>query len=434
MLLGEALAFLDDHQNLEAMTSAGRVAAPDIERARRITHLMGDPQSQYPVIHITGTNGKTSTARILTALLVARGLSVGTFTSPHLERVNERMAWNGDPIPDDALADVLSAVADLEPLLAPERLTWFEIITAAAFRWFADVAVDVAVVEVGMGGRWDATNVADATVAVVTNIGVDHVEYLGPDRQGIAQEKAGIVKPGSTLVLGETDPDIAKVFLSVASGDAWQRGSHFLCEDTRVAIGGQVVDLRTPGAGYRDVFLQLHGAYQADNASIALAAAEAFFGAPLDEDVVAEAFYGVRSPGRMEVVGRQPLCILDGAHNAAAAAALADTLVREFAGIQGRVIVVGMLKGRDPVELLSLLSTSDTRLVVATAPMTPRAIPAAEVADAARELGLEVEVASSVAEAVSRALAMSGEEDLVLVTGSLYVVGEARAALRRGVG
>ncbi|HET7718419.1 MAG TPA: Mur ligase family protein, partial [Acidimicrobiales bacterium] len=219
------------HVNLEREV-APRAAARRLDRVRRLVELMGDPQHAYPVIHITGTNGKGSVARMVTALLVARGLRAGTYTSPHLERVNERMAWNGEPIPDEDLAEVIGAVAELEPLLESPP-THFEILTAAAFRWFADVAVDVAVVEVGLGGRWDATNVADAQVAVLTNVSLDHAETIGPALTDIATEKAGIVKPGSTLVLAETNPDLLGIFQEAGASELWLKGTEFRCGSNR---------------------------------------------------------------------------------------------------------------------------------------------------------------------------------------------------------
>jgi dihydrofolate synthase/folylpolyglutamate synthase len=381
------------------------------------------------VIHLTGTNGKGSTARMLTSLLMARGLSVGTYTSPHLERVNERMAWSGEPIADHELAESLEAVARLEPLL-DSRPTHFEILTAAAFRWFADVAVDVAVVEVGLGGRWDATNVADGDVAVLTNVALDHAETIGPERADIAAEKVGIVKPGSILVLGETDPELAPIFQHTGAVDVWERGRHFGCTANRLAHEGRVMSLFTPGGRYPDVYLPVHGEFQGDNAAIALAAAEAFFAAPLNPEVVGEAFAGVRLPGRLEVVARHPICLLDGAHNPAGATAARAAVDEAFGPVtSGRVLVVGMLQGRDPVEMLTALGADRARLVVACPPPSPRALPAAEVARAAVELGTAAEEASSVREAVVTALALAGPDELVHVTGSLYVVGAARAAL-----
>jgi len=391
---------------------------------------MGDPQHTYPVIHITGTNGKGSVARMVTALLVARGLRTGTYTSPHLERLNERMAQDGEPIPDEDLAEVIGAVADLEPLLGSPP-THFEILTAAALRWFADIAVDVAVVEVGLGGRWDATNVADAQVAVLTNVSLDHAETIGPALTDIATEKVGIVKPGATFVLSETNPSLRPIFDTAPANETWIRGTDFRCGANRLAHEGRVVDLFTPGAAYEGVFLPVHGPYQGDNAAVALAAVEAFFGAPLAPEVVAEAFAALRLPGRLEVVTRHPICVLDGAHNPAGALAATAALDEAFGPvITGRILVIGLLQGRDPVEMLRCFDAGRARLVVACPPPSPRALPAAEVAAAAAELGTDSEEADSVAEALATALALAGEQELVHVTGSLYVVGAARSALR----
>lgn len=431
MKLAEALAYLDRHVNLEVLPPGAPGIARSLARMRRLVSVLGDPQAAYPVIHVTGTNGKGSVARMVTALLAEMGLSVGTYTSPHLERINERIAWNGEPISDAALCEMVEAVALVEPLVG-EPPTYFEIVTAAAFRYFADVAVDAAVVEVGLGGRWDATNVADATVAVVTNVAIDHTEYLGPTRADIAAQKAGIVKPGCTLVLGEYDPDLVPLFLAERPSVAWVRGADFSCTANRLAHGGRLCDLRTPGAAYDDVYVPLHGAHQGDNAAVALAAAEAFFGQPLDERVVEGGFAAVEVPGRMEVLRRRPLVVVDGAHNPAGAAALGHALDEAFGTDADRILVVGMLKGRDPVEVLTGLGAGRARHVLACAPDSPRAMAAEEVAAAARALGAPAEVAGSVAEAVARALAAAGPEDQVVITGSLYVVGAARGLLRGG--
>ena len=428
----KALAELDDHVDSEAVL-AGRVDAPTLDRVRRLVAVMDDPQQAYPIVHITGTNGKGSTARMATALLTTAGLSVGTYTSPDLQRVNERLAWNGEPISDGAFAEVIEAVVSLEPL-AHTRASRFEVLTAAAYRWFADVAVDVGVIEVGLGGRWDATNVADAQVAVVTNVSLDHGEILGPTVEDIAREKAGIVKPGSRLVLGETDPRLATVFREAGADEVWERGVHFDSSGSRVAHGGRLWDLRTPGATCSDVYLPVHGSHQGENAAAALAACEAFLGAPLGEDLVNEAFAGVRLPGRMEVMSRRPLVILDGAHNPAGARALRATLAEEFDTSPARIVVMGLLRGRDPAEMLSALGLVSSApgarpLVVACPPPSPRALAAAEVAAAAVEMDMAAEVSQSVAEPLDRALAAARPDDLVLVTGSLYVVGAARAML-----
>jgi dihydrofolate synthase / folylpolyglutamate synthase len=433
--IGEALAWLDRHINLEAIESgkAGRHALPTLERIAALCKVLGDPQSSYPVVHITGTNGKGSTARMCSALLASAGLNPGLYTSPHLESINERMAIGGRTITDAELSRELAAMAELEVFVG-ESATWFEILTATAFTWFAEEAADSAVIEVGLGGRFDATNVADALVAVVTNVELDHVDILGPTRAQIASEKAGIVKAGSTLVLGEEDPDIARIFEAeaAAAGAAavWCRGRDFGAERSRPAVGGRVFDLYTPLSRYEDVFVPVFGAHQADNAACALAAAQALFGAPIGEEVMADAFASVTAPGRLEVLGHRPLIVLDGAHNAAGARAAGAALSEDFGG--NRVLVVmGCLRGRDPADLLRGLGPELISTVLACSPPSPRAQSAAAVASAAAALGLATEECAGVAEAVERALQLAGEDDLVLVTGSLYVVGAARSLLAR---
>ena len=452
---GEAKVWLEDHINLEAIV-AGRME-PTLERMRRLCALMGDPQAAYPVVHLTGTNGKGSTTRMVTALLAAQGLAVGTYTSPDLEGVNERLARTQghidaydegqgevaaaedrplptpEPIGDDDLAAVFESIAGLEGLVEG-RPTRFEVLTAAAFQWFADSAVDAAVVEVGLGGRYDATNVADGQVAVVTNVSLDHEDIIGPGLAQIAREKAGIVKPGCSLVLGDVGEDLAPVFREAGAERIWELGRHFGVIADRVAVGGRLVSLRTPAGEYEDLFLPVHGAHQAANAALAVAAAEAFFAAPLPDDVVAEAFAHLRLPGRMEVLARRPLVVLDGAHNVAGARAAGATLTEEFGGTDGFIAVVGMLQGREPEAMLAALGLDAARLVIATPAPSPRTLSAAEVAGAARALGVDALVVDSVGEAVDAALRVAGEDDRVLVTGSLYVVGAARTALRARLG
>ncbi len=430
--LSGALAWLESHINLEAI-EAGRHLAPTLDRIAGLCRLMGDPQHSFPVIHITGTNGKGSVARIVTALMRSKGLTVGTYTSPDLERINERIAWNGQAIDDAGLTEVLGALADLETL-TPQVASRFELLTAAAFRYFADVAVDVGVIEVGLGGRWDATNVVSAQVAVVTNVSMDHQAILGPSLRDIAAEKAGIIKTGATLILGETAPDLAAVFKSTAQGagevEVWERGADFDCASSTLAHGGRLVHLRTPKAEYPGTFLAMHGAHQGHNAACAVAAAEAFFAAPVEPEVVAEALGTVSNPGRMEVVGRAPLVVLDGAHNPAGAAAASATLAEEFVVEGRRIAVVGFLQGRDPLEMLrALAGRSGFATVLACPPPSPRAMAPIDVIAAAAQLGLPAEACDSVETALKRAGEMAGADDMVLVTGSLYLVGRARHIL-----
>lgn len=429
--MDRALDWLDAHTNLEA---GGRVRAPSLERILPLVELLGGPQRDYPVVHVTGTNGKTTTTRMAAHLLSARGLSAGAYTSPHLEHVNERLAWSGEPISDGALAEVLDLVAAAEQAL-PEATgspSYFEILTAAAYRWFADLAVDVAVVEVGLGGTWDATNVADGAVAVVTNVSIDHTEYLGPTLASIAAEKAGIVKPGATLVLGETDPELEPLFLERGPARVLRRGADFGVERNRPARGGRVLALRTPKGRYPDLYLPMHGAFQADNVVLALAAVEAFFDGPLDPDLVAEALATLRSPGRLEVVGHQPLVLLDGAHNVAGAEVLVAALAEEFPPAP-RTLLVGLLREKDPRLMLEALGAPAAERLVACPPPSLRALDPGALVAAALDLGMapgRVEVADTVAEGVARALAVTPADGQVVVAGSLYLVGEARAVLR----
>jgi dihydrofolate synthase/folylpolyglutamate synthase len=395
---------------------------------RALVDVLGEPQRAYPVVHITGTNGKGSVARIASALLAEAGLSVGTFTSPHLERINERIARNGEPIADDELAEVLAELERIEPLLE-QRPSYFELTAAAAFSWFAEVAVDVAVVEVGLLGRYDATNVADGLVAVVTNIGHDHSDFTGDWRARVADEKSGIVKPGSTLVLGETDPDLLPIFERAGADRSWYRGFDFGAERNETAVGGRLLDLRTPAGLYEELFLPLHGAHQGDNAACALAAVEAFFDGALAPEVVEEGFAKVKVPGRFEVLRRQPLVVIDGAHNVDGARVAIETLEDDFAVPGERILVVGVLEPRAPADLLDALAASDAAVVIACTAPSPRGIPAEQVADAAQSLGVSALVEPDVAAAVERAMRLAGEEDAVLVAGSLYVVGAARTYL-----
>jgi dihydrofolate synthase/folylpolyglutamate synthase len=421
-----ALAHLAEHTNYDV---SGRINSPSTERIERLMAVMGEPQRAAPAIHITGTNGKGSTAQMITRLLMAQGLTVGTYTSPHLERVNERMTRNGEPISDEEFAEQITSIADLE-VLAGVSPSYFEICTAAAFRWFADIAVDVMVVEVGLLGRWDATNVVDGQVAVVTNVGYDHLEYAGPTLADVAHEKAGIVKPGSTLVLGETTPELAAVFRATDAERVYERNLDFECIENVLALGGRSLALRTPTSIYSDVYLPLHGRYQGDNAAVALTAVEVFFNAPLAQDVVEEAFAGVRVPGRFEVLGHQPLVIVDGAHNPPGADSCASVVFEDFDPAGRKILVAGFLSGREPRAMLEALRADEMDVVICCTPDSPRAVPAADTAAAARAIGCDdVSYSDSVVDACDAALARAEADDLVLVTGSLYVVGTARPHL-----
>ncbi len=427
--LERALAWLDSHIDFEAHMPRRR-ALPTLDHMCALTALLGEPQQSIPSIHITGTNGKGSTSAMATALLMAKGLSVGTYTSPNLHTVAERLARNGEPIDDESLTAVLTELALLEPLLA-EVPTRFELLTAAALSWFATEAVDTMVIEVGLGGSWDSTNVVHGDVAVLTNVSFDHTDVLGPTLEGIATDKAGIIEPGSRVVVGEMPSELVEIVTAraeeVGAASVWVAGRDFGCESNRVAVGGRVVTLWTPDGQYDDVLVPLHGAHQGVNASVALAAVQAFFGDPLAPDVVEEGLAVVRVPGRLEVLGRRPLLLVDGADNAAGMAALAAALTEEFAVDGVSVAVVGMLTGRDPSAMLAPLASAGVTTLVACEPESPRAMALAAVSEAGRALGLAVHEERDVRDALRLARGMVGADGLVVVAGSFYIVGTVRA-------
>lgn len=434
-----ALAYLDEHINLEATAggpTAGAVHGLSLARMQGLVDVLGDPQRSAPVIHVTGTNGKGSTSRMISALLGAHGLTVGTYASPHLESITERIRRNAEAISEADFAEIMGEVAALESLF-PARPSYFELLTAAAFAWFAREAVEVMVVEVGLLGRYDATNVAEADVAVITNVGRDHTDYQGDWRRAIAEEKAGIIEERSAVIIGETDPALVEVFKAEGGSVHWVRDEHFGVRSSVVALGGRQADLYTPGARFADLYVPLHGAHQVDNASVAVAAVEAFFGRALDRDVVQQALRSVEVPGRFEVLSRAPLVVVDMAHNPDGAEALAATLTAEFQPEGGLTVVIGMLGGRDVDATLAPLLALRPRRVICTRAESPRSVPAQEIADAVgrglAELGshvAEVRVVDGVADAVRGGVELLRDDEAMVVTGSTYVAGAARGALR----
>jgi dihydrofolate synthase/folylpolyglutamate synthase len=425
---------------------------PTLDRIRAVLDLLGDPQRAYPVIHVAGTNGKTSTARMIETVLRSFGLRTGLFTSPHLHSLRERVRLDGESIDLERFVRVFEDVrpyvgiadATSERAGGP-RLSFFEVMTAVAYAAFADAPVDVAVIETGMGGAWDATNVADGTVAVITPIDLDHMDYLGPTLEAIAGEKAGIIKDGATVVLAAQQLVAAEVLLRrcVETGATVAReGVEFGVVDRAPAIGGQLLALQAPSGRYDEVFLPLFGAHQADNAAVALAAVESFLGGgtePLNVDVLRAGFAEVASPGRLEVVRRGPTVVVDAAHNPhgarALAAAIADSF--EFTHLVG---VIGVLSDKDARGLLEALEP-----VLATVVVTRSSSPRATDVDALAAIAVEifgaerVEVATRLAEALDVAIehadaaaAELGGGTGVLVTGSVVTAAEARALLGRG--
>ena len=424
-----ALGFLDRHVNLEA--TAGRVHGLSLDVMRGLVACMGDPQQDVRTIHVTGTNGKGSVAAMAASLLDALGLRVGVYSSPHVDTIRERLAIGGMIIDEEEFANLIGDLARYAEA-ASETPSYFELMTAAALLWFANEAVDVAVVEVGLLGRFDATNVVESDVAVVTNIGRDHTDGQGDWRRAIAGEKAGIVRAGRPLVLGETAIDVRDLFLAEQPDPLFECGRDFGVTATQMAVGGLQVDLFGPHGRYDEVFVSLLGAHQADNAAVALAAVEAFVGAPLGEEVVEQGFGTVRLPGRLEVAATGPLVLLDGAHNQEAARAVAEAVPKVF--FEGhatgrRIIVFGALGPREPSEMLEELAVLAPELVVTCTAPSPRSVSADRLAELARGLGLDAEPVSAVGEAVRLAVTLADEEDMVLVTGSFYVLAPAREAL-----
>jgi len=419
---------------------------PSLDRIRAFTELLGEPQSSFRVVHLTGTNGKTSTSRMIETLLRALDLRTGRFTSPHLERMSERISVDGEPLDDEAFVRAFNEIAAYTHLVDSEQdhpLSFFETIVGMAYSTFADAPVDVAVVEVGMGGGWDATNVVDADVAVVLPVAVDHAKYLGDDAVTIAAEKAGIIKAGSIAILAEQTPEVAAVLLERATevgATVAREGMEFGVLARTPAVGGQMLMLKGLRGTYDDVFLPLYGAHQAQNAAVALAAVEAFAGTdPLDEDLVRAAFAEVTSPGRLEIIRRSPTILLDAAHNPHGAEAVGAALEDSFS-FSPVVGVIGVMEDKDHEGLLNAFEPHLT-YVVCTQNSTPRSMSAARLGRAAAEIFGEdrVSVVPDLAEAIDRAatLAEAGAAvdvsigaGAVLITGSVVTVGEARTMLK----
>ncbi|MGC4758871.1 bifunctional folylpolyglutamate synthase/dihydrofolate synthase [Micromonospora trifolii] len=420
----------------------------ELDRIESLLDLLGSPQRAYPAIHLTGTNGKTSTARMIDSLLRAHGLHTGRYTSPHLETVRERISLDGEPVSEERFASVyreIKPLAELVDARSDEPLTYFDMTTALAFATFADAPVDIAVVEVGLGGAEDATNVLQAGVCVITPIGLDHTEWLGDTLQDIALAKAGIIHPGATVISAAQEEEAAGPLLercAEVGATLAREGGEFGVLGRAVAVGGQVLTLQGLGGVYDDVFIPLHGAHQAQNAAVALAAVEAFLGAgarrQLDIEAVREGFASTSSPGRLERVRNAPTILLDGAHNPHGMKATVTALQEEFA-FSKLVAVIGVLADKDAEALLELLEPVVDQVVV-TRSSSPRAMPTEELAALAAEIFGEERVASAeeMPDAIELAVAMA-EEDVpgelsgvgVLVTGSVVTVADARRLLKR---
>lgn len=431
----------------EALYARISEAAPQrrLEATRRAVELLGDPQRMYGVIHIAGTNGKTSTARITESLLRAHGLRVGLMTSPHLHRLNERIMIDGEPIADRMLADNW---ADVEPVLqmvdaellanSEPALSFYEALTVLTFACFADAPVDVAVIEVGMGGEWDATNVVVADVAVLTPIAMDHAEFLGETIREIARTKAGIIKPASRVVSAhQSDDAMEEILRATELSEATLRvlGRDFYLMSVEQAVGGQVLSVSGIAGEYRSLTLPLFGEHQADNAAVAIAAVESFLGngeTPLGSEVVEDGILLSSSPGRLQVIDHQPTVIIDAAHNPHGAEALCRALMGSFA-FPRLVCVVGILQEKDVVGIIEALDPVVDHFVV-TQSQSDRAISVSDLADAVSAIAGpdRVDSRANVDSALERAKEISGVDGGVIITGSITLIGEVRGGIEGG--
>lgn len=411
-----------------------------LDATRRAVELLGDPQRAYPIIHVTGTNGKTSTSRIAESLLRAYGLRTGLLTSPHLVRFNERIVIDGEPIEDEALVRNWEDISPYLEIVDAELteagkppLTFFEALTALAYAAFADAPVDVAVIEVGMGGEWDSTNVGDGQVAVFTPIALDHTKSLGDTVEEIARTKSGIIKPSADVVSSRQTPEADRVLREAADlteSTFAEQPREFDVASTRVAVGGQLVSIRGRAATYDDVFLPLYGDHQAQNAAVAVAAVETFLGRgtqPLKPDLVEEGFATATSPGRLQLIGIEPSILVDAAHNPAGAETLAEALRRYF-DFDEITFVVGILADKDARGVIRALAPVATQFFV-TRPDSERARDAEDFGDLVREeVGDEATIVYSDAiDALESAREWAGEEPrrAVVVAGSIVLVGQA---------
>lgn len=419
---------------------------PTLDRISTLADLLGNPQRAYPVIHVAGTNGKTSTVRMIDALLTSMGLTTGRFTSPHLQKVTERIAVGNRPIDDDAYVRVYGDVAPYVDMVDAASaadggvaLSKFEVLTGLAFAAFADAPVDVAIVEVGIGGTWDSTNIVTPAVSVITPIGMDHMDYLGPDVESIAGNKSGIIKADAPVVIGPQQPEAMTVLLRRAVAEdvtVARYGSEYTVLERRGAVGGQVVTVQGLSGTYSDIFLPLYGEHQAVNAATALAAVEAFLGAGkdkgLDVDTLRDGFAQVSSPGRLERVRTSPSIFIDAAHNPHGARALAAALDTEFSFTR-LVGVLAVMHDKDVRGVLEALADSFDDVVVTTN-SSPRCMSVSEIAELARDVFGDEKVHTADRMDAAIALAVDLAEDdpdnavgaAVIVTGSVVSAGDAR--------
>ena len=421
----EALQFLDRFTNREA--TAGRIHGLSLAAMSQLIECMGEPHKDLRAIHVTGTNGKGSVVSMTESLLSSKGLRVGSYMSPHVDNIRERFTLAGSQITEEIFSEIIFDVSryvesnELEP-------SYFELLTAAAILLFSNEGVDAAVVEVGILGRFDATNVLEGEIAVITNIGKDHTDGSEGWRRSIAAEKAGIIVEGKPLILGNPEEDVLDLFASENPEPIFQYGKDFLVEDSLPAVGGQVISVKGIFGVYEEIFLPLYGNRQAQNAALSLATAEVFLEGIIPEEVVEDAFAQLVIPGRLEVLSRGPVVLVDGAHNKDSANHLAETVNDVFPESR-RILIVGTLEPHSPQEIFTELKAISPELVIVCRAPSPRAISPEELEEVAMGLGLDVERAESPYEATLQALRIGDEEDLIIAAGSFYNISEIRRAV-----
>ncbi|MFT7610977.1 MAG: dihydrofolate synthase/folylpolyglutamate synthase [Candidatus Aldehydirespiratoraceae bacterium] len=421
----EALDHLDSLINYEVMPRAGAIEGLSLEPMYAFMSALGDPHLAYPVIHLTGTNGKGSTARMLESIFTAMGLRAGLYTSPHLHEVRERIRVGGEAISEEEFGIAIADVVRVEEVQGLGPRTWFDTVTSAALLYFGNEAVDVAIIEVGMLGRFDSTNVVKADVAVITNVGLDHTDGSDGWRVRVAEEKVGIVEPDRPVIVGECDDELLRIVASAQPSSVSALGREIEVVQNQLAVGGRLVDIRTPRALHEELFIRLHGEHQANNASLAIAAAEEFFDTALTEEVVTEAFNEIENLGRLQVVHQSPLVIVDAAHNVPGAEALSQAVEEEFGGGSRRFLVIGMQDGRDPATVLEALDAASYELVIVCTAPTDRGIDAGVLAAAAATVGARADVVVDPEAAMDHAVSLATADDLVVITGSTTIVAAA---------
>ncbi len=429
----ECRRWLDSHIDFEKLGShETKVRMPTLERIRELCKYLGDPQDCAPAFHVAGTNGKGSTARIISSLLKEMNLAVGTFTSPDLGGIHERISYDLEPISERDLCEIFNILSGIESQLSVTP-TRFELLTAASFSYFANCGVDIQVIEVGLGGKWDSTNVINGMSCVITNIGLDHTEVLGNTKEEIAMEKVGIVKPGSLVTIVEEDKNIADLLEQQAQKRGADKivsiNNNFRIVNKTMAVGGWVIDFETPYSSFSEVYLSLLGEHQINNAVGSIVGTELFFDKSLSDKIVRNTLSKISVPGRLEIVSNNPLVVLDGAHNVHGAVALGKALSCELTFPKNINLIVGILENKDALNMLKSLNIENrVKNVIVVEPNSPRKMSADSLLSLCKQVFVNsyCAVEKSYSKAVDLAKSID-DPDMVLITGSLYVVGDMKS-------